>query len=496
MENVVVSSESGEYKGFKENDICVFRGIPYGEAPAGKLRFKYALPAKKHEGIFDATIIPPKSPQPHKKYVLIDENCLYLNIWTPKADIKKRPVMFYIHVGSFAGGSCCDPMIDGGNFAKNTNCVVVSVNFRLGALGFLDFSFLDESFKGNCGFSDVILALKWVRENIEFFGGDKDNVTVCGQSSGGTMAVALNCIPQAYPYFSKTVAMSAGPTLFNNKEDSYDTAKKFMDFMGFTTKEQLLTASAEEFTARQKEFTRFCRMGAGTFTAEVDGEMIKYHPIVAAAKGLTCKQPILMGTTREEMSFLFIKPLAKALDIDTIANAGIKQEGGGALEEIPGEYKRIYGRRWNKVMFSDMVFRMGCVWFSKTQSKNTQVWNYRFDFETATMKMVGLHSFHVSDVPFLFGNFNTFLGNFIKFFTSKKKIEKIVNFMQNDIKNFMEKGICGWESCSESKVPAKCYSLECYFDESMPPSIVEIFGKTKFCERSFSEDSGGIEFEK
>ena len=144
-------------------------------------------------------------------------------------------------------------------------------------------------------------------------------------------------------------------------------------------------------------------------------------------------------------------------------------------------------------MFSDMVFRMGCVWFASAQSSNSDVWMYRFDYETGAMRMSNLHSFHSSDLPFIFGNYRHTMARFMLLFARRKNILKISREMQKDFKDFMENGVCNWEKCSENNVPAKCYGLNTHIEDCMPRQLTELYGQTEFYRRSFSEDAKGLD---
>ena len=491
MMNFDAKTYRGVFRGKQDKNVCLWQGVPYGEAPIGSLRFKRARPAKKHEGILDCTKKPPASPQPvTKENMEISEDCLYLNIWSPNADDKKRPVFFYMHGGSFVSGSPGDEGINGADMAEKMDIVVVSASFRLGALGFLDFSFLGDEFEPNCGLTDAVEALRWVNENIEFFGGDLKNVTLSGQSSGGTMAVALNCVEEAYPYFNRTYALSAGPVLMVNQSQYVKTAKFFLDFMGIKNKDELFSISAEKLVSRQREFARAAKLGAGAFTIDIDGVIMKAQPIPAAIQGITCKKPIFLCTTREEMSFLFIKPLAKALDVDDLTKVGTDQEKGEDKARISELYRKTYGKKALLIQYSDMIFRMGNLWFAETQSKNAPLWLGRFDYATPLMRMVKLHAFHSSELPFLFGNYSKGLARAM-FLLSPFGIaaKKITLSLRKDLKEFMETDSMPWEPVSGKGFPAMCYSAKNKVEEAMPPEIAAAYENTAFRERSFTGDA-------
>ena len=193
-------TKAGELRGAYENGIAVFRGVPYAAAPVGELRFSPPQPVPAWQGVRDATQDGPIAPQGRSRlaHVMGDferpqsEDCLTLNIWTPAADSAKRPVLVWIHGGAFASGAGSLPWYSGERFAANGDVVVVSINYRLGALGFLCLPGVSD---GNLGLLDQVAALRFVRDNIAAFGGDPDNVTVVGQSAGAASIAILMTMP-------------------------------------------------------------------------------------------------------------------------------------------------------------------------------------------------------------------------------------------------------------------------------------------------------------
>jgi para-nitrobenzyl esterase len=215
-----VQTRAGTLQGLVRNGVSTFRGIPYATAE----RFEQPVPAKAWTGTRLALSYGNICPQPIEttfrepqafvsdwKFWPASENCLNLNVWTPKADARKRPVMVWLHGGGFFSGSSIElPYYDGENLSRRGDVVVVSVNHRLNALGFMDLSAYGEPYRasGNVGMADLVAALKWVRDNAAAFGGDPDNVTIFGQSGGGGKVVTLLAAPAAKGLFHKSIVMS------------------------------------------------------------------------------------------------------------------------------------------------------------------------------------------------------------------------------------------------------------------------------------------------
>lgn len=218
MEEPVVVVEQGKVKGklgehIRGGKFYSFQGIPYAEAPVGKLRFRAPQPRKPWKGIFDATEEGPQSIQKHylTKQILGDEDCLNLNVYTPELPHENgnqlKPVMFFIHGGAFAQGSN-KTEIYGPEFLMAEDVVLVVINYRLGILGFLSLEDPSLGVPGNAAFKDMVLSLKWVQKNIAQFGGDPRNVTIFGQSAGAAAAHFLMLSPMSQGLFHKVICQS------------------------------------------------------------------------------------------------------------------------------------------------------------------------------------------------------------------------------------------------------------------------------------------------
>lgn len=481
---MIVKTRCGMVKGTADGGVCAWRGIPYAQAPG---RFMPPRPAQPWKDVRSAEEYGASCPQENEKNGVMAEECLFLNIWSPAADGAKRPVMFFIHGGSFAGGSGSEEAYNGANLAGNEDVVVVTVNYRVGILGFLDFSFLEDGFYANCGLYDILEALRWVKENIAFFGGDPENVTAFGQSAGGTAASVLPTLPAARGLFSKCIVMSGGPTLLQSAEEGQRTARAFLKLMNIKDADGLRRIPEGELPAMQREFTARCGLGVGTFRISAGGSLVPEYPIAAARAGMAKGIPLLMGTTREEMSFLAVKPLARAWGLDGIMGAGVSHESEECRECIPNAYHELYGKKRGKaLMYSDMIFRMGNVWYAQEYNAHADVWLYRFDYETAAMRVSGLHAFHSSDIPFLFGNFRAGIGKLIFLLSpSKREARELSREMQRDFAAFARTGRADWERCTGTDIPAKHYAKNRRIAPAVDERIRAQYEKTHFRKTSF-----------
>ncbi|NVM45363.1 MAG: carboxylesterase family protein, partial [Candidatus Lokiarchaeota archaeon] len=213
--STIINTLSGRVQGFIKDGITIFKGISYASPPIDALRFQPPQVHKGWECILKATEFGPYAPQ---GFTLLEEmfghfenqnedNCLSLNIWTPETDNESRPVMVYIHGGSFIFGGGADIWygVDGTQLARKGNVVVVTLNYRLGAFGFL---YIEDQI-ANIGILDQIAALKWIKKNIEKFGGNPNNITIFGESAGALSALILTSIPLTKGLFHRAIIQSA-----------------------------------------------------------------------------------------------------------------------------------------------------------------------------------------------------------------------------------------------------------------------------------------------
>lgn len=241
-ETVEVKTAYGRLRGKRTGDLVTFKGVPYAGSVSGANRFKAPPPLERWTSVRDAFTPGPPSFQPNQRpgEPPMSENCLVLNIWTPAADQRRRPVMFYNHGGGFVIGSGSTWYQDGGNLARKYDVVVVATNHRLGLLGYLflaDIAGEEYATSGNQGPLDIVAGLKWVDENIEAFGGDPHNVMVFGESGGGAKTSCIYAMPSAKDFFNKS-SIESGPGIDMTPRDmATQTAKMVLDELGFSTKD-------------------------------------------------------------------------------------------------------------------------------------------------------------------------------------------------------------------------------------------------------------------
>src|SRR5690242_3481977 len=263
--DVLAETRRGRVRGLAEGGLAVFRGIPYARPPIGPRRFGPPEPAESWTGTHDATLFGPSAPQNGALIGPImslgigrtDEDCLYLNVWTPAADGRRRPVLVWIHGGAFLLGSGSQMLYDGAALARRGDVVVVTINYRLGAFGFLR---LRERFgqrlpaTGNEGLLDQIAALEWVRDEIEAFGGDPGQVTIFGESAGSMSCATLLAMPRARGLFHRAILQSGGANFVWPCEIATRLAEHVVAELGVTSPEALQTLEADRILEVQRRF--------------------------------------------------------------------------------------------------------------------------------------------------------------------------------------------------------------------------------------------------
>lgn len=310
----IINTSYGKIRGMNVAGIKTFLGIRYGQSTAGANRFMPPVKPQKWNGVDEAFGYGPVSPQkpgdPTDPYTQstdwdahvkagLSEDCLRLNVWTPALDDGgKRPVFFYIHGGGFTSGSGGYPF-NGDPMARLGNAVVITVNHRLGPLGFLDLGALGSSQfdkAGVVGMLDLVAALEWVHENIAHFGGDPDNVTIMGQSGGGGKVSILLAMPSAKGLFHKAIIQSGATLTLGSRKRSAESAKNLIDELGIRASNLDDLQQVPWFDIIEADANR-------RFGPIVDGDVIPTNPCDPVSPEISADVPIIIGNTREDLGF-------------------------------------------------------------------------------------------------------------------------------------------------------------------------------------------------
>ncbi|MBY0518832.1 MAG: carboxylesterase/lipase family protein, partial [Sphingomonas sp.] len=317
----VVRTPAGDFVGSVADGIATFKGIRYGRAE----RFRAPVAVDRPGERIDALNFGPVAPQSGDRYGVQSEDCLFLNIWTSAPRLgAKLPVMLYIHGGAYSGGSVTDPLNDGQALAARGDCVVVTVNHRLNALGYLYLARLDPRFpdSGNLGQLDLILALQWVRRNIAVFGGDPGRVMVFGQSGGGAKIATMMAMPAAAGLFHRAATMSGQQVTASGPLNATARARAYLAKLGVSERDlsPLLTMPVEKLVEGLSAVDPI--LGGGVYFGPVlDMKWLTRHPFWPDAAPQSRGIPMLLGNTHDETR-AFISPdseRVKTLTWDNLA---------------------------------------------------------------------------------------------------------------------------------------------------------------------------------
>ncbi|GGN92801.1 carboxylesterase/lipase family protein [Saccharibacillus kuerlensis] len=411
MEYKMIDTKQGKLRGSAANGAVSWKGVPYARPPVGELRFRVAQPAEAWNGVRDALTFGPICPQPQSEDTSLfgsgmaemSEDCLYLNIWAPEDDVTGLPVMVWIHGGAFMSGSSSIPLYDGAQLAFRGNCIVVSINYRLGPLGFLHLSPLGEEFDSNTGLSDQVLALKWIRENIGAFGGNPDNVTVFGESAGSMSIAALLAMPSAKGLFHKAV-MQSGGSQYLAPAQAEGVAAAYLRYLGVDggSLDRLKSASVQELLSAAAALMQGAEGGSPglPFQPTLEPSTLPVDPVQAVSEGSAAGIPLIIGTNRDEGAF-FLRDESQRMDPEAFAGMLHRLTGLDNAEEWINRYpSSIEGQAG---MMTDLYFWRSALIFAEAQSAHAPVWMYRFDWSLSNHPFFG-KAVHAAEIPFVFGN--------------------------------------------------------------------------------------------
>ncbi|MFX1409239.1 MAG: carboxylesterase/lipase family protein, partial [Promethearchaeota archaeon] len=304
----IINTKYGKIQGYIEKGIEIFKGIPYTSPPIDDLRFMPPNPPEVWNDVLIATDFGPNVPQPNNFAQFLfgpsreesELNCLTLNIWTPGTDKKRRPVMFWIHGGNFRYGSSAQVTYNGLPLAKRGNMVLVTINYRLGPLGYL---YIPDK-TANVGMLDQVAALKWVHDNIELFGGDPNNITIFGESAGAASVITLLAMPAAKGLFHRAIAQST-PFYYDSHQE--EGSKEFISKLhvdpGDIKSLQKIDIKKMNRVHSKMILEALKTRQTTPFTPVVDGKILPEDPLKAINKGYASDIPLLIGTNQDEMKF-------------------------------------------------------------------------------------------------------------------------------------------------------------------------------------------------
>lgn len=411
----VAATRSGQVRGYVDNGINVFKGIRYG-ADTSKHRFMPPARPEPWSDVRDALAYGPSAPQPSRAADKPNEDCLFLNVWTPGLrDRRKRPVMFYIHGGAYNNGSGSSPLYDGVRLCRRGDVVVVTVNHRLNAFGYLylaRFGGPEFADSGNAGQLDLVLALEWVRDNIAEFGGDPNRVMVFGQSGGGAKIATLMATPAAKGLFHRAATMSGQQVTASGALNATLRTRVVLEALKLPPERaaEIRTLPAERLLEAINARDPVLPFGSVSFAPVLDERSLQRHPFYPDAPAQSAHIPMIIGNTHDETrAFLGsdesnFKITWEQLPEKLAPNMRVDIQP----EVVIAEYRRLYPHySASEVFFAATTAGRswrGAVIEAEERAKSSSA-AYAYQLDWATPKDGGkFRAPHASDIQLVFDN--------------------------------------------------------------------------------------------
>lgn len=501
-ETAVVETKRGKVRGYVYDNISIFKGIPYAKAK----RFHAPEPVEAWVGVLDATsygcvcpLLEMGKPDgellvPHR-YWIMDEDCQNLNVWTPSCDKEKRPVLVWLHGGGYEAGSAIEQIAyEGENMCRIGQVVVVSVNHRLNVLGYCDLSAFGEEYanSGNAGTDDIIVALKWVRENISRFGGDPENVTVFGQSGGGAKVTTLLQTPAADGLYAKGMNMSGviGPLLADSKGSGEELVRAMMTELGAEDVKELETVPYHALaSAYRKVKPRLAKEGKYVGGTPHPNAYYAGTPEENGFRKETAHIPLLVGTVYGEFTSFAPTPYDKSGMTKEQGEAYVaKALGDEAARRLLPMYQKAYPERNPVDMLTlDFLFRLPTQQYIRQRSGlNNCTYSYLFNLDLPVDG--GRTPWHCADIPYVFHNTELVPATQESGVTEKIEaqiFESLMAFARTGNPN--HPGLVQWPHSTPQEeytmVFDKQTAVRCNFDEELMPLFAEYMGPVFLRER-------------
>jgi para-nitrobenzyl esterase len=478
-ESIVAETQFGKIRGVRVRESCVFKGVPYARTTT-----RLAPPSQPETWtVRDALQFGPRAIQGATLTEDMSESCQVLNVWTPACDRRKRPVMVWLHGGGFMNGSANTDLYDGTDLNKEGDVVIVTLNHRLGAFGYLYVASAGKDYasSGCVGMLDIVAALRWVRDNIANFGGDPHNVTIFGESGGGGKVLALMTMPSAKGLFHRAICQSGAllRTAITPEEGAKTTGEILLQMnLTIDQLDQLLQAPADRLLKAQAAvLARAGTPGSGGSAAQrpfspiIDGHEMPEQPFDPVAPSISAGVPLMIGTNKEETRFFFVAtPKLYSLD-----ESELRPRIEGLLGNKTDEALKLYKNTRPGASATDLFFAISTAqmyWFTsiraaerKSQQQRAPVYMYQFAYEgtqTAGNPPVALKAAHSMEIPFAFAHPRPNAANAIpshELLLAKQMSHAWIAFARNGNPN--HSGLPKWPAYETKRRPTMFFDTVC-----------------------------------
>lgn len=423
-----IQTTHGPITGLVSGGVKIYKGVPYAAPPVGNLRWRPPQAPTAWTDPLNCTAYGAACPQGNSAIngsvpEVMDEDCLYLNVWTPaEFENEALPVMVWIHGGGFIQGAGSEDYYEATELAGNQNVVVVTINYRLGIFGFFAHPELSaeqpDNLSGNYGIRDQISALKWVRDNAVRFGGDPNNVTIFGESAGGVSVTVLMASPEARGLFHRAVCQSAGaskgllklkePTGSNpSMEQKWVDWAEQLDIYGTNGALLELRALSWQTLVEWDNMDIVLPGSTSSQTICIDGKYITEDPVDTFAAGEEAPVPLMIGTTENEGSMFAAKtPINTVLALQVALALTLGENASDAMELYDVQTDDDARRAWREILTDGFVYSARRTLRLHAAAGNA-VYKYHFARATNVMNVLTLGSYHGCEIPYLFGTFST-----------------------------------------------------------------------------------------
>ena len=491
----LVKTGYGMVEGFEENGLLKYLGIPYAKQPAGELRWKRAQECEPWDGILSAKEYGPVAFQDDHNIDQGADECLTVNVVRP-VEGDKLPVFVWIHGGGYMCGSCSDTLYHGDSFAKD-GVVYVNFQYRLNVPGFFDFSTRPgcEAVESNRGLSDMIMALKWIHENIAFFGGDPERVTIAGESAGGAAVVTLMAVPSVKGYFNQVIAESGLCNCVMTPEMQRKNVDLFLEGMGWTEDglyEKLLNADPFEMirAARYQERVHQYRWPGIFEPGPVIDDLLPERPLDAIKKGCAKGIKLIIGTNMHEGT-MFVRPEDTGFpnSWEMVRDMFEKNGNSAGYDRIRAYYddpekEAKYGDPF--VHFAtDYVWEMPSIKAALLQGQYEDTWMYRFEFISESAKKSGMLATHAFELPCVFGVKEHEFSRFFFEGETEEAADRIIRDLHEPWIRFVKTGEPdpeNWPVFKGEIPPVRIFDHETRTENLDRRELLEVWGDMRFYE--------------